>query len=91
MKITESRLRRIIREVIAEASVVDDQEAALHIKMKIEDLKMQIEDLKKQIKNIDPSASDETYSTIFQGLDKRRWELEWQLLALENEHRKNSR
>jgi SpoVK/Ycf46/Vps4 family AAA+-type ATPase len=84
MKITESSLRRIIREVIAEASDVDDQEAALHIKK-------QIEDLKKQIKNIDPSASDETYLTLFQVLDKKRWELEGKLDDLENEHRKNSR
>lgn len=78
MKITESRLRRIIREVIAEASGVDDQEAALQDVLAIE---KQIADLGKL------DLPDETYLAAYLPLERKRQ------MALKNlhKHRKNSR
>jgi len=79
MKITESRLRRIIREVIAEASVVDDQEAALQAV--VHDIEEKIENLGKL------DLPDETYLAAYLPLERKRQ------MALKNlhKHRKNSR
>ena len=72
MKITESRLRRIIREVIAEASVVDDQEAALQAA--VLDIEEKIADLGKL------ELPDETYLALWKPLEKERQ------MALKNLH-----
>ena len=72
MKITESRLRRIIREVIAEASGVDDQEAAL--RSAVSDIEKKIADLGKL------DLPDETYIAAYRPLERERQ------MALKNLH-----
>lgn len=75
MKITESKLRRIIREVIAEASGVDDQEAAL---------RADVLDIKKKIADLPLDLPDETYIAAYRPLER---ELQMALKKLHG-HRK---